>query len=229
MLITEQQLYIFDFDGTLADTSADILASINYLRKHYALPPLSFTEARKYIGIGQTKLIEGFLAEVPELNLSEATRLFREHHESQLTNRVKLYPGTAETLQSMFAQGKKLAIVSNKYSFYVEKILNHLQARAYFSLILGPDNVEKRKPDPLPLFQTAEKLKIALTKTVMVGDSRYDIEVGKNAGVTTVACTYGFNTRAELAVYQPDYYIDKFSELIGLYRLFSFSVKIIVQ
>lgn len=131
-----------------------------------------------------------------------------------MSDHVQFYPGIPELLTELIRQGKTLGIVSNKYSQYIHKILVHLGNTFPFAVIIGPDTLKLRKPDPTVIEYACTTTKIPLSETVMLGDSLIDIEAGKNAGVKTVACLWGFNTKAELVLGQPDLMLSYPTELL---------------
>jgi len=213
-LIDDKELFIFDFDGTLVDTSRDILAAVNYIRNEYALDHFSFKEAAEYIGVGQKALIEGIVSEKNEVDIDEAVELFRNYYESNLTKYACFYPGVENVLQELTNKGKKLAIFSNKYSYYIEEILGVIDSQFYFEIILGADNAPARRPDPAGIGQIKDFTKVSLEDIVMIGDSELDIFAGKSAGVSTVGCLYGFGKDEVLKSAEAEYYIDDFQDLL---------------
>lgn len=216
MLIQQKKLFIFDFDGTLMDSSLDILASINHTRAQLSLPPLTFEQARKYIGVGQQALVESIIEQAP-ITVPEALTIYREHHEQHLFDHVHFYAGIPELLSELIRQDKTLGIVSNKYSHYIHEILKHVGNTFPFAIIIGPDTLNSRKPDPAVIQYACTQTQNNIAQTVMIGDSIIDIQAGKNAAVTTVGCLWGFSTRTDLAPEKPDFMIEKPAELLKIY------------
>jgi len=211
MQLGSKKLFVFDFDGTLANTLQDITTSVNHVRSHLSLSQLSTKEVTLHIGKGQGDLVRG-IAEDAGTTQEEVLTLYREHHEKHLLEYVQYYPGVAGTIRLLKKRNNKIVILSNKFSHYCREIVAHLKPRLEFDLILGPDSVPQRKPDPSGIFLAAEELGIGLEKTVMIGDSEYDIKAGINAGVTTVACLYGYGD-PDLLKEISDFQVGKFSDI----------------
>lgn len=215
MLVQQKQLFLFDFDGTLMDSSLDILASINHTRTRLGLATMTFEQARKYIGVGQQALVEGVI-ENAAITVQEAVAIYKEHHERHMYDYIHFYPGIPELLTTLVREGKTLGIVSNKYSNYTKKILAHVGNTFPFAVVIGPDTLNIRKPDPAVITYACAQTQNTISQTVMLGDSLIDILAAQNAEVTSVACLWGFNTREELAVQNPDFSIETPQQLLGL-------------
>lgn len=210
--LANKKLFIFDFDGTLAETLADITASVNYVRSNLGLQPLTAKEVVKHIGRGQEALVQGITTKE---NSQEVLRLYNEHHSQHLLDNVQYFPEVPLTIEFLHHANKKVVILSNKYSYYCQKIVNHLKPLLKFDLILGPDNIPTKKPDPSGIYLATERLQVSLSDTVMVGDSEYDINTGINAKVTTVGCLYGYGNISFLNE-KADFQIGNFSEIKDL-------------
>ncbi len=215
MSLKNKSLFIFDFDGTLANTLADITASVNYVRnKLNKTTPLEPQEVKEFIGQGQTILVSG-ITEGSQISEKEALALYQEHHEQHLCDNVSLYTNVLSTLKKLATAGKKLVILTNKYSYYCKQIVNYLLSEVNFDLILGPDNVPAKKPDPSGIIQAINHFGLTKEETIMIGDSIFDLEAGKNAQVTTIGCSYGFGKANDIQALA-DIVIDDFSEILNL-------------
>lgn len=207
---------LFDLDGTLIDSRDDLADSINLMLAELNLANLPPETIYNYIGEGVFNLvnrsISASLQKESDLDFSNySVRIFRKIYAENLVVKTKLYEEAAETLEVLSVFPK--AVVTNKpYDFSVE-ILRKLEIAHHFSVIIGGDTFSEKKPSPVPLFGALEKLGFSTEESLMIGDSRVDIEAGKNAGMKTCGCLYGFRGRDELEKAGADFLIEKFSEL----------------
>jgi phosphoglycolate phosphatase len=206
------QLILFDLDGTLVDTSRDITNALNYALRPYGLDGISVEATIKVVGEGLTRLIEKVLGE-ERYHLKDAvSKRFLEYYSAHLIDNSMIYPDVKETLDML--SGYRKAVISNKRENLSVNLLKQLDIDRHFELIVGSDTTPERKPSAGPLLYVFSKLHISPLEALMVGDSQYDIEAGHNAGVKTVAVTYGYQERRLLTA--ADYIIDSFRDLPGI-------------
>jgi phosphoglycolate phosphatase len=203
------KLIIFDLDGTLIDTAADITHALNYAVLPYLRKKITVEETIKLVGEGITRLIEKLLVpDRTELGPVVQDR-FIQYYTEHLHDYSQPYPGVRETLDAL--NGYKKAVLSNKRESLSRRLLESLNLSSYFDIILGSDSVEEKKPSPKPVLQTLAMLSLRPENAIMVGDSDYDIEAGRAAGVSTVAVSYGYR---DVSVLQnADFIIDDIREL----------------
>ena len=197
---------LFDLDGTLTDTLADIGASVNHLRAVAGgLPPLDREGVKQIVGDGASALCERALAgSSAGLSADEAMEIYRSHHLEQCTREVTAYPGVLDALQRYRAAGRPLAVVTNKPARFASRVLDHLDLTPYFGTLIGGDSTDAKKPSPTPLFAALEQLGARAADAVMIGDGQQDIQAGKAAGCATVGVLYGFRDRATVLAEKPD-------------------------
>lgn len=207
------KLIIFDLDGTLIDSSVDITNAINYAIGPYGILPITVQETINLVGEGISRLMEKII-EKEEINVDRdlLIKRFLEYYSAHLVDKTVLYPGVKKTLQSL--DGYKKAVISNKRESLSVEALEKLGVARYFDLIAGSDTTQERKPSPVPVFYVLSKLGINPEDAVIVGDSNYDIEAGKAAGIKTVAVTYGY--RPVDLLKDSDFKIDRMDELPGV-------------
>ena len=203
---------MFDLDGTLVDTVQDITDALNYALKPYDMESLTPENTKEMIGEGVSKLVEKVLP-VEKMHLkSDFMKRFLEYYSEHLTNNSKEYPHIRQTLENLTNLSK--AVISNKREDLSKRLLEELGLSEYFDLIVGSDTAGERKPSPLPVLYVIHKLGVSIEESIIVGDSNYDIEAGKKAGVKTVAVTYGYRHRESLT--EAHYIIDDIRELVPL-------------
>lgn len=210
------RLFLFDLDGTLIDSRADIAFSLNLVFARLHLRVLPESRVTEFIGGGVGKLVERSLREItgsepdPEL-AQECATLFREAYGGHLLDRTRLFDRVPEALDRL--SWARFAVVSNKPETFCRRILQGLGIENRFCVILGGDSTAKRKPDPGALLKAMSLCGGDQADTVMVGDSAVDIEAGRAAGVTTCGVLGGFRPREELEAAGCDLLIENLLEL----------------
>lgn len=189
----------FDLDGTLVDSLQDLTDAVNHIRGAFSLSPLAEDAVRLKVGKGARNLIEQVLPGHAAPDISRALDLFLEFNGQHIADKSRLYPGIPETLDELAARDIKMVVISNKHEELSRLILRELGIHDRFENICGGNTYPECKPSPLPLLKEAEKLGYAPFECVMVGDSINDIEAGKRAHITSIACTWGYGNRDELA------------------------------
>jgi phosphoglycolate phosphatase len=214
-------LFIFDLDGTLIDSRADICFALNLSLARMNIPKLPESRVADFVGEGVQKLVERSLCAAtghePERTLMEAAvLLFREEYGQHLLDQTRLYPGVTEALDRL--DWASFAVATNKPESFSRRILDGLGIGSRFSAILGGDSVRSRKPDPEALLKAMRLCNASPSETAMVGDSRVDIEAGKAAAVTTCGVLGGFRSREELESAGCDLLIGNLIELTKHFR-----------
>ena len=209
----EPQLLIFDLDGTLIDSRADLAAGINHMRGHYGLGPLPLETVSGYIGNGVRKLVERSLHGA-DVDVDEALRINKEYYFSHSTVHTTVYDGVGAGIPALAKAGHTLALLTNKPGDPSRHILKHFGLDVFFSAIIGGGDVENLKPEPDGVFRCLELSGMAATEAWMVGDHYTDLAVAKNAGIKSAFVRYGFG---EERGYNPGAYFASFSELVGYF------------
>lgn len=208
-----EQLLIFDLDGTLIDSRADLAAGVNHMREHYGLSPLSLETASSYVGDGVRKLVERSL-QGADVDLDEALRINKEFYLSHLTVHTYLYNGVQDGLQQLAEAGHKLALLTNKPGDPSRAILQHFGLDHLFTSIIGGGDVASLKPEPDGLLKCLDETKTDASNAWMVGDHYTDLAVAQNAGVKSAFVQYGFGEERGI---EPDAYFASFQELVGYF------------
>jgi len=202
------ELYIFDLDGTLLDSGKDIALAANYAFEKLNLKTFSEEEIISKVGYGAKKLIEDLIPEYPQEVKDKALEYFKEFYYSNPVIYSKLYDGAEETLKKLKELSKKVAVVTNKYEALSVEILKKLNVIDYIDLVVGADTTSEKKPNPLPVFYTLEKLKSEKDKSIIIGDSETDVLTGKNAGIKTALVLQGYGNKELALSLNPDYVLD---------------------
>ena len=213
-------LLIFDLDGTLINTIDDLGQACNHALSACGFPTHKIEEYPRLVGNGINKLIERAL---PEEHRNEATVLrlreyfvpFYDQHNCDLT---RPYDGISELLQTLKAAGHTLAVASNKYQAATEKIVAHFFPNT-FDVVLGEREGIPRKPDPQIVWDIMHRLSPLasnLSPIYYIGDSLVDAATAKAANLPFVACTWGFCTKEQLQIAQPNYMIHHPSEILQI-------------
>ena len=212
--MTGIRIIIFDFDGTLGDTRANILLTMRMTLRKLGLPEKDDETIAATIGI---PLGEGFLQMFPELTPEQedlCVRTYRAIFEENKKDLVPaLFPHVRETLAALKDRGFILTVASSRSSASLNGFLCDMGIADCISFVLGADNVTLAKPHPEPVLRTLEKFGIDASAAVVVGDMPVDIQMGKAAGAKTVAVTYGNASREALANAGADFIIDDIADL----------------
>lgn len=213
----QPSLYIFDLDGTLIDSFADIAFAVNQTLTQMSLPTLTHHQIKAHVGLGARWLLRQCLQEVgatSESALQHARTLFLPIYTEHLASETKIYPGVRETLDTLQNQGKTLTVCTNKPIALTHPLLRTLELDSFFVEVLGGDSLPTKKPDPAPLLLLMEKCQMTPSETWMIGDSRFDIEAGRAADVHTCGVTYGHHSLSEMQALRPNTMIHTFGELL---------------
>lgn len=209
-------LVIFDFDGVLVDTADDIAVAANVVLERYGMPAASRERVRAHIGGGAEALIRRLLPDSSDEVFREATALFKATYTDAYDVHTTLYPGASETLEGLFAAHKAMAIVTNKMETLAGALVRKLGVERYFNLVVGPESVTRRKPDPEAIDLVLSRLGLSAERTLMIGDTAVDILAGKAAGTHTCGALYGYGPQSEIEAVAPDYLIRSIQEVPDL-------------
>jgi phosphoglycolate phosphatase len=207
------ELVIFDLDGTLLYTIEDLRDSVNFALKQYDMPTVSLEATTANVGNGVKNLISLCAPDgTDEQTLDEILSAFKEHYKGNMENKTRPYDGVSEMLIKLKEKGIKTAVLSNKFDAATVRLCNNLMPNL-IDLPVGERADFPRKPSPEAVYDIIERLGMKCENTVFVGDSDTDIKTGKNAGVKTVAVTWGYRNRKLLEESFADYMADTVDEL----------------
>ncbi|WP_028870020.1 phosphoglycolate phosphatase [Psychromonas arctica] len=224
MKFTGKKAILFDLDGTLIDSAPDLALAINHMLTSIGREPISATIIRSWVGNGASVLVQRGLsgqAQIaddldPDL-LAKALAIFLEFYAQNLCIDTVTYPHVRSTLKILKAKDYQLAIVTNKPFDFIQPILDGLELNGLFELLIGGDTLEKRKPDPLPLHYSCEKLGVTVDQCVMIGDSKNDILAANAANMQSIGLSYGYNYGEDINEHNPDISFDDFADIIATF------------
>jgi len=217
---------LFDLDGTLVDSSRDIVTSVNLTLNHFGFNPIDYHKCIGFIGDGIRMLVKRAFAEVlfndPESDLdaellNNADIQYRNFYSEHLLDTSIPYPDVKNTLSLL--TDFPMAVISNKAFIYTKHILEHFDLDRFFNPILGGDSLDRTKPDPAPLFHVANQYHISPNNCLMIGDSEKDIAAAQAAGMPVCAVTYGMRPKVILEDMNPDFLVASFPDLLKIISL----------
>lgn len=209
-------LVIFDLDGTLLNTIADLGNATNYaLRKNgFAEHPLS---AYNYmVGNGIRKLVERAAPEADKEAVEKILKDFRIYYNEHCMDMTRPYDGMPELLEQLQASGVKIAVASNKYQAAVDKIIAHYYPGIDFCVIRGEQTDCPKKPDPSVIFAILSEIPTPKSEVMMVGDSAVDIETARRACIESTGVTWGFRPVSEISDAYADNIVSDPGDILSL-------------
>ena len=211
------RIVILDFDGTLADTAAVIIRTMHATFSELGLPDRTDEQCAAMIGLRLIEIPPVLFPECSidaELYASTYRRIFRKFNTEDA---VKIYPNVVDTLKTLKSKGIILTIASSRSHASLAEYVESLGLSSFISYILGADDVNKGKPDPEPVNRTLERFGLKPEDAIVVGDTSFDILMGKNAGTRTCGVTYGNGSRDSLS--DADWITDDFGKLLDIVSL----------
>lgn len=211
-----KKLIIFDLDGTLLDTIADLGTAVNHAleQKGYQRHPLAVYPYM--VGNGVRKLIERAQPDASPEEVEELLKLFRKYYDEHCTDYTKPYPGIPQLLDELTRHGISLAVATNKYESAARRIVRHFFPDVPFVGVFGQVEERPVKPDPSVDFAVLLAHPTPKSQTMHVGDSAVDIETARRACVTSVGVTWGFRPVSELKKAFADHIVSSPSDILKL-------------
>ncbi|MGB5556912.1 MAG: HAD-IA family hydrolase [Paracoccaceae bacterium] len=209
---------IFDLDGTLADTSGDLVAAGNAAFREMGLGDLldPVADARTaMMGGGRAMLKAGFEKvgrDFGEADIEAGYPLLLAAYAQDIDRYSTLYPGTARAIEGLRVAGYGVGICTNKPEGLAHQLLTALGVRELFGSLVGADTLSVRKPDPAPMREAVARLGGDLSRSILVGDSPTDRETARAAGVRSLLVTFGPVGR-EVEALEPDALLDHYDDL----------------
>lgn len=217
--MTKLAAFVFDLDGTLLNTLADIATACNAVLAGHGYPQHPLSAYNHMVGNGFTALIARALPEDRPPDAAALARLVeegREYYASHMMNETAPYPGMREALAELEARGDRLAVLSNKPDAMSVALIRHYFPKITFAAIQGARPDVPLKPDPTTLLTMLREINGGRKEATYVGDSNVDMETAHNASVYAIGVSWGFRGSEELEEAGADRIIQTPADLQGL-------------
>ena len=207
---------VFDLDGTLIDTAPDLVDTLNLLLLREGLPQVPYETARKMIGGGaKAMLARGLAAEGASVAPDRLDGLLKEfiaHYSAHIADRSRPFPGLADALDALAAQGHRFAVCTNKLEWLSRQLLDALGLSQRFRAICGQDTFGIQKPNAEILLRTVATAGGDIRRAIMVGDSATDIQTARAAAIPVIAVDFGYSEEPVVDL-APDCTISRYEQL----------------
>ena len=210
------KLIILDFDGTLADTRGLIVKTMQQTIASLGLDSRTDDECASMIGLPLKQAFTDLIPMTDAMGDQCVDTYRRIFNENNAAYTIPAFPNVLETLRLLSQKGYTLTIASSRIRRSLMEFVVGMDLQEVISYVLGADDVSQAKPNPEPVLNTLEKFGCSPDEALVVGDTWYDIEMGRRAGVRTCGVTYGNGTREELLNAGADFLIDDFGNLMSL-------------
>lgn len=215
----QYQAVLFDLDGTLIDSLADIALATNRTMEMHGFPPHPIEAYKHMIGDGVRKLILRALPADKREETSIIDRCIAAYASDYGKNwniHTQLYSGIAEMLDGLVARGMRLAVLSNKPDPFTQTCAQCYLSKWQFDVVMGAGTQFPNKPDPASALEIARRLKLSPQQFLYLGDMAVDMETACNAGMTFLGAAWGFRTAEELRAVGAKHVINYPPELLTL-------------
>jgi phosphoglycolate phosphatase len=189
---------LFDLDGTLVDSLADLANATNHVLAQLGYPTHPREAYRQFVGDGARVLCERALPADQQHRVEETQHLLRAYYADHWADLTQPYPGIPETVAGLAARGVQLAVFSNKPDDFTKRMVAHYFPTTKFSVVRGQLPKVPLKPDPTGARQIAEELRVPPAEWIYLGDTNTDMRTARNAGMYAVGVLWGFRESEEL-------------------------------
>lgn len=207
---------VFDLDGTLVDTAADLIAAMNDIAPRFDLPQLDPVEARLVAGRGGRALMRHAAGKVGKTFTDDQVIVayppFLDAYEARISDTSRYFPDVEDTIDGLRADGWRIAICTNKPERLARLLMEKLGGFDRYGALLGADTLPVRKPDPEHLLETIRRVEGDPARSVMIGDTETDRKAASNAGVPCALYAHGFST-IPIADLKPDAIFENYRDL----------------
>ncbi|TDG14041.1 HAD family hydrolase [Seongchinamella unica] len=208
-------MVIFDWDGTLCDSVSQIVRAVQAVTLEMGLPVPSEAEAANIIGLSLPRAMEVLFPQEPPERLALLIEGYASHYVGSETAPPALFPGALETLHELRGRGFALAVATGKSRRGLDRMLARLGLEDLFDATRCADET-RSKPDPLMVTELLAERGCRPQDVIMVGDTEYDLEMARNAGVASVGVSFGVHSIERLARHAPLAIVDELPALLDL-------------
>ncbi|MBJ9986494.1 phosphoglycolate phosphatase [Acinetobacter sp. S40] len=216
--LEQRKLILFDLDGTLVDTASDMYRSMNLSLQQLGWAEVTEAQVRQWVGQGTGKLCDAVLrflfGQIEPEKHQQLLEKYLEVYAQELCVHSRLFEGVQSFLDVCKKRHIDMACVTNKPKHLAKELLQKLGVDHYFKLVVGGDSLPLRKPDPLPLLHSMQVFKTTQLQTLMVGDSKNDIEAARRAGIDCIVVSYGYNHGENIYDSDPQQVVDRLDQLL---------------
>lgn len=213
--LADYQLYIFDWDGTLMDSIARIVSSMQAAAKLTELPIPTDNQVKSIIGLSLDVASQKLFPEITGSQQAQINKHYKQQFIHDNNTPVPMFSGAIDLLTKLKHQNKQLAVATGKGREGLDRVLAISKTLTYFDETICADEA-KSKPDPQMLTKLLERFNISASQAVMIGDSIHDMALAKNAGVDSIGITLGVDNEKALNAYQPVAVVDSLEQLSNL-------------
>ena len=216
-MFSKAKAVLFDLDGTLIDSAPDLGAAADKMRTDRGMAPLPLIQYRPMAGAGARGMLGIAFGVTPEdPKFPELREEFFVNYERCMTQKTVIFTGVVELIQALAERGLPWGVVTNKAMRFTKPLTQGMPLFATAKAIVGGDSTPRAKPFPDPLLEAARQLGLPPEDCVYVGDDERDVAAGKAAGMPTVAATYGYLGKSEVAHWGADTHIAAPLDLLPL-------------
>ena len=211
----KNKVVLFDLDGTLINSGLSFLKIVNELKEKEGQSSVDFEIVRKYSSRGATLVLKNSFPDASEDKISLLKSEFLSKYEKIMTSNIVKYDGVDALLEHLAAKKVKWGIVTNKSAIYTMPIVEKLNWHKLTDAIICPEDLNKAKPSPEGIFRGLELLDGDPKQSYYIGDHQRDIETAHNAGVISIACTYGYHETDPIS-WNADHIVQKPSDIMEI-------------
>lgn len=208
----EAKLIVFDWDGTLMDSVAHIVASLQNAITELNLEPKTDTEVKNIIGLGLREALLALYPQATDIELTALVKRYREHFFDKQNNPSELFTGAKDLIIELDANDYFLAVATGKGRNGLDKVLAETGMGKYFPITRCADEAHS-KPHPQMMLDIIDYFGIDANEAIMVGDTEYDLQMANNAAAQSVAVTYGVHEKQRLLDCKPLTCLDSLNDL----------------